>query len=269
MCPLSETFGANLALGTLLAELSLHRGTQNFLNGHARLLTYVVAPLLLLIGGFIGSYPHEHEDWSAWSLALHKWFVNPRGDGSVGSIIVPAGSDPARRMSSTAVQLCAIAIFLSPSLKEALSGRILLWLGKHSFAVYLVHGTLLRTLGMWIVYGISGQPWNEPRFDDEGHVLDPIWIPSKGNFHKTVAMVVFVTVTYTAAWAWMKWVDTACADATEWLAKKVFDEETDGRGAGKEGRAEQGLLMPQLHLNGHTIGYMNGRANGTLTSAPP
>jgi hypothetical protein len=53
---MTETFGANLALGTLLAELSLHRPTQNFMASRARLLTYVVAPVLLVIGLFLGGF---------------------------------------------------------------------------------------------------------------------------------------------------------------------------------------------------------------------
>ncbi|KAH8898211.1 hypothetical protein GQ53DRAFT_711367 [Thozetella sp. PMI_491] len=263
---LTETFGANLALGTLLAELTIHRPTQNFLATHSRVLTYVVSPLLILTGLFIGSYPHEHEDWTGWSLWLHKTFVDPLGDRSVGSILVPAGSDPPRRMSSAAVQFCAIAIFLSPTLKDMLSSRLLQWLGKHSFAVYLVHGTILRTVGMWIVYGISGEPWNEPRFNEDGTQKDPEWIRPKSSFHKMVAAIVFVSLTYTAAWAWMKWVDSACANATEWLAKKVFEEED---GAGKEGQAEKGFGKSYMNGTSHVEGYrhgdlMNGHANGIL-----
>ncbi|MCV5073210.1 hypothetical protein OFB51_24735, partial [Escherichia coli] len=62
----------------------------------------------------------------------------------------------------------AVCIFLSPSLQNLLSHRLLLWLGHHSFAVYLTHGTILRTLGMWIVYGISGQPWVDPGRNADG-----------------------------------------------------------------------------------------------------
>ncbi|RKU47786.1 hypothetical protein DL546_006687 [Coniochaeta pulveracea] len=228
---MTETFGANLALGTLLAELSLHRPTQNFLAARARVLTCVAAPMLLIVGLFLGGFPHEHEDWKPWSWWLHTTFVDPAGDRSRGSFLVPNGADPPRRFSSACVQLSAIAIFLSPALRDLLSHRILLWLGKHSFAVYLVHGTILRTVGVWIVWGITGEPWSPAEREE-----DQQWLPVISGDRKRVAVVVFVGLTYLAAWAWMKWVDTACARATMWLEQRVFDDDGDGR----EGLAEKG-----------------------------
>ncbi|KAK3934457.1 acyltransferase 3 [Diplogelasinospora grovesii] len=243
---LTETFGANLALGTLLAELSMHRPTQNFISSHQRLLCYVIAPLLILVGGYLGSYPHEHEDWSQWSRQLHQVFVDPAGDQSRGSILVPKGAQGGRRFSTFFIQCTAIAIFISPVFQKALSHRWLQWLGHHSFAVYLVHGTVLRTVGMWIVYGFSGQPWVDPGRNEDGTPKEPEWLHPKSRSHKIMAIIVFTALTYTAAWAWMRWVDTACARATQWLEKKVFDDE-DGGGERKESLAEKGYA----HVNGN------------------
>ncbi|KAK3504326.1 acyltransferase 3 [Neurospora crassa] len=237
--PLTETFGANLALGTLLAELSQHRPTQNFIAKYQRILSYVIVPILLLIGGYVGSYPHEHEDWAPWSLRLHKFLVDPAGDGSRGSFIVPKGSNAGRRTSAFMIQCVAVSIFLSPSLQNLLSHRLLLWLGHHSFAVYLTHGTILRTLGMWIVYGISGQPWVDPGRNEDGSPKEPNWLHPKSRGHKVASIIIFTAVTYVAAWAWMKWVDTACARATQWLEKKVFDDD-EGAEGGNAGLAEKG-----------------------------
>lgn len=262
-----ETFGANLSLGTLLAELSLHRPTQNFLAARARLLSYVVAPILLIAGLYLGSFPHEHEDWKPWTWRMHQIFVDPAGDGSRGSFIVPRGSDPPRRFSSACVQMCAIAIFLSPAFREALSHRVLLWLGRHSFAVYLVHGTILRTVGIWIIYGITGEPFTPAGMNEDGTPMEQEWLHPISRQRKKVAIVVFVTITYLAAWAWMKWVDTACARATQWLETRVFeDEDAD---AGKQGLAEKGYSDPRMLMNGH--GGLIGPPGriGDIKVAPP
>lgn len=274
-------------MGTLLAEFSLHRPTQNFISSHAHILTYIVTPTLIFAALCIGSYPHEHADWAEWSKNMHKMFVHPSddNDSKIGTFLVPFGTDAPRRMSSAMVQLLAISVFLNPALRQMMSHRWLLWLGRHSFAVYLVHGTILRTVGMWIAYGISGQPWNpDTGSNEDGSPREPEWIPIKSWWHVRMATVVFVALTYLAAWAWMRWVDTACARATEWLEKRVFDEgneEGGGHGARLEngygkgyGKGEKGMPVALPYLDGHGLGhdkkppvsltFSNGFTNGSL-----
>ncbi|KAL2259589.1 hypothetical protein VTK26DRAFT_6692 [Humicola hyalothermophila] len=255
---LTETFGAMLALGTLIAELSQHRPTQNFIASRQRLLTFVVAPIILLIGGFVGSYPQEHEDWSPWSRALHRILVEH--NGRRGSIIVPSGTNAQRRTSAFFVACTATSLFIAPIFQKLLSHRLLIWLGHHSFAVYLTHGTILRTVGIWIVYGITGEPWQDAGKNEDGSPREQVWIKPKGRAHKMVAILVFTTLAYIAAWAWMKWVDTACARATQWLENKVFD---DDDGEGKSGLAEKGYA----HVNGN--GALPRPADADRTQPPP
>ena len=121
-----------------------------------------------------------------------------------------------------------------------------MWLGHHSFAVYLVHGTILRTVGMWIVYGISGEPWTPAGTNEDGSPKEQEWLPSRGRGYITLAISVFIVLTYTAAWAWMRWVDSACARATAWLERKAFEDEN------KDGLAEKGLANGHRHT--HRIG---------------
>jgi hypothetical protein len=254
-----------LALGTLLAELAQHRPTQNFITSHQRLLTFVVAPLILLIGGFIGSYPQEHEEWSAWSRFLFDHLVNPAGDDSRGSIIVPLGADRQRRTSAFFIMCVSVSLFLSPLFQKLLSHRLLIWLGHHSFAVYLVHGTILRTVAIWIVYGISGEPWEEAGKNEDGTPREQEWIPPRGRPHKMVAVLVFVVLTYTAAWAWMRWVDAACARATQWLEKRVFDDE---EGENQGGLVEKGYAQVNGNGNGGLLGPGHHYQDGERVPPP-
>ncbi|KAH8804496.1 acyltransferase 3 [Xylogone sp. PMI_703] len=257
----TETFGSLITLGTLLAELSLHQPTQNFLANHSRIFTWVIAPIVLLTGLYLGSYPHEHYEWSPWSDSMHQYFVvnpDPITHEPRGSLLVPHETSPLRRMSSIAVQLSAISIFLSPSFREVLSSRWLIWLGSHSFAVYLVHGTILRTVGMWIAYGTSIEAFVPGHHEKDGTWIDHTYLQRKSGSHVIAAVVVFVMLTYIAAWAWMKYVDTACAQATQWLEKKVFSDEDEGTSRQRD--AEKGY--GGTHLNGDAR-----RTNGSVS--PP
>lgn len=222
-----------ITLGSLLADLSLHRPTQNFLASHHRVLSFAVAPSLVLLGLLVGSYPQEHEDWASWSLWMSDTFVTPDN----GGLLVPKGTDPHRRFSALGVQLCAVAVFLSPALREALSHRALLWLGHHSFAVYLTHGTILRTVGVWVAYGV--RPGGRRRKDGSYEAYTPV----RSREAVCAAVVVFVVLSYGVAWAWMRWVDAACARATQWLEAKVFQGEEPDE---EDGDAEKALRRASL-----------------------
>jgi hypothetical protein len=202
-------------------------------------------------------------------------FVDPAGDKSRGTFLVPLGTDAPRRMSGTAVRMCATAIFLSPALRDALSHRLLLWLGRHSFAVYLVHGTLLRTVGMWIVYGTSLDGYVPGGgLDEHGNRKDPQYLRPLSAGHKRIAMIVFIILTYLCAWAWVKYVDSACEAFTAWLERKVFVDEDEATG-GKQGLAEKGYMngyhqsSPRSNMiNGHSS-HINGHPSPGYKVPPP
>lgn len=201
---------------------------QNFIARWNKVLSLTVAPALIIGGLYLGSYPPEHADWMPWSQQLFQILVNPDPEDPtvrLGTVFVPTGTKAGTRLTTVGVQFCAIAIFLSPVLRDALSHPWLTWLGHHSFAVYLVHGTILRTAGMWIVYGMNTDAWRPAGQNQDGSQRPEQFLVSKGRGHVQVAIIVFTALTYTAAWAWMKYVDQACARVTQWLENLVFDEQ--------------------------------------------
>lgn len=66
-----------------------------------------------------------------------------------------------------------------------------------------------------------------------------MWIERKSGGYVLTAIVVFICLTYLAAWAWMKYVDRACAEVTQWLEKRAFQEEDEA--AERQGEAEKGF----------------------------
>jgi len=48
--------------------------------------------------------------------------------------------------------LLVLGILISPHARWALSRSVPTWLGKVSFAIYLIHGTMLRTVFAWVLH---------------------------------------------------------------------------------------------------------------------
>jgi peptidoglycan/LPS O-acetylase OafA/YrhL len=124
----------------------------------------------------------------------------------------------------------ALGIHFSNHIKTVLSNKYLLWLGKNSFAVYLLHGTLMRTLLTYMYYGISlppnvtndkGESVPGPALSISGRVRFWFWLP------------IWFAITYTAAHFWTKYVDPWCAKLTQRLENYCF-EETQAQPANKE-----------------------------------
>ena len=152
---------------------------------------------------------------------MRRYLVNnspPEGQPK-GTWIVPEGTSAQERLSSLAIQLCAVGIFLSPALRNGMSHKLFLWLGNHSFAVYLLHGTILRTVAIWISYGMV------PQFaqNADGHTEEFTHVLGGG--HVASAIVSFIILTYALAWAWMRWVDTFCEGITDWMVSKSLPQD--------------------------------------------
>lgn len=167
---------------------------------------------LTVFGLLIASYPGEHPEWAGWSNLMFK----------ASQYIFPPEVNIGKRYTALAIDLIILAIFFSPSTKDFLSNRLLLWLGKQSFAVYLIHGTMLRVVLCWMLYGISGQPWegSEARTDDQRD-----WIPIRSPGVVVVSIPIWIGLVYLLAALWTAYVDTFCASLTQKLERAMFIED--------------------------------------------
>jgi hypothetical protein len=205
-----------------LSDLSYESSFQGFTEHH-RLGRKVVAAILACSGLFIASYPGEHPEWAPWSNYMFK----------LAQYIFPPESNIGKRYSIVGIDLIILAIYVSPSTKDLLSARPLLWLGKQSFAVYLLHGTLLRTVLCWMLYGITGQPWEgeivdekgQPIYDEEGEPLHPHWIPMRPPWVVAISIPIWIGLLYLCAWLWTAYIDPLCARVTQKLETLMFEED--------------------------------------------
>ncbi|OAA66607.1 Acyltransferase 3 [Niveomyces insectorum RCEF 264] len=206
------TFGMQFFFGVFLADVQNHPRANQFLADHTR-LARLLSPLLLVAGGLVASYPEAHPERVGWANAQK----------AVLDTILPVNADSTRFASGFGVQLIALGLHFSPGMRDVLANRAFLWLGKQSFAVYLLHGPLLRSVLAWLVYGFKTLP---PTTDAEGKQT-PHYTPFPGFLHLYVVLVMWIPLNYAAAVAWTTYVDPWAANVTEKLASYVVRDATE------------------------------------------
>lgn len=192
--------------GILLAELQHYEPAIRFQTLRPRLCR-LISVLCLFIGLTIASYPEGHPEWMTWSKIEHAILVP----------ILPRDPDFPRFASGIGLEFISLGIHFSPCIRDLLSGRYLLWLGKQSFAVYLLHGPLLRTVLCWMLYGISMPP---DVVNDKGEKV-PGTLRFPGGWHLLLALLFWMPLNYGIAALWTTYVDPWCARMTERLVGYV------------------------------------------------
>lgn len=141
--------------------------------------------------------------------------------GEYSSYIFPRDNDTPRFYTAIGLVFISLGIHFSPLAKNALSSKYLLWFGKNSFAVYLIHGSLLRSLMVWMYFGIH-KP--EDVIVDGGGVEPGPPLKICGNARFWFWMPIWLGIVYTLASLWTKYVDLWCARVTERLVRHVFED---------------------------------------------
>lgn len=163
---------------------------------------------LLIVGFYIASYPEANVEWKPWSNFLHRILV----------AITPENADWPRFSSTFGLHFIVFAIHLSPTLKNWLSSSYLLWFGRQSFAVYLLHGTIERVLLTWMVYGVTVNP---EIVNEIGEVVPGPLKPWPGNTRFLIVVGPWCVILYGIAVLWTKYVDAWCDQVVWRLQKRV------------------------------------------------
>lgn len=202
--------------GVLLSDLQSNDASTAFLTNHRR-LSRLLSGTLLLLGLTLASYPESHPDWTPWSHLQQRLLTR----------ILPSNPDIPRFATGIGLSLITLGLHLAPRLRDALSAPPLLWLGRHSFAVYLLHGPLMRTVLVWMVYGVD-VPGSVR--DDRGEMVPGPRLKFPGSAALAWSLLVWIPLNYGAAVLWTGYVDPWCARVTERLVGRVvleLDEKGD------------------------------------------
>ncbi|KIV84971.1 hypothetical protein PV11_00716 [Exophiala sideris] len=174
--------------GIMLAELSLSK-----IPKAAADLSPYLSPLLIPISLFLMSYPGSYAESAGWSNWLHE--------NGIRFLPEVASENLDRMYGSLGGILLMVGIIISPHARWVLSQGPLVWLGEVSFAIYLLHGMLLRTVFAWVLQ--IGQPLTPfGRRAEDGAEYRIERYPVPGFLHCTLATIVLALCVAGASHVW-------------------------------------------------------------------
>ena len=230
--------GPTCFAGIILAELSVS-SLPALLAPYSPILT----PPLAIFSLVLMSYTQNATEHRAWSRNLHSF-------GNSYLPLDPSGSLD-RTYGGIGSALLLVSIIISPHARNMLSQKPLKWLGKVSFAIYLVHGTVLRTVFAWILF--FGQEMKE--FVEQGAdgLVDSEWrytVP--GGIHCAFATIISMAVILFVSHVWNVKVEPVLAKITVTLDKMVTGRLAEGVAPDRVVKKdeENGFALPMARVRG-------------------
>ena len=198
--------GLNVFGGLLHAEL-FHSRYPAQCAPYSRIFA-APAVLLALV---LMSFPADFQTMASWSSFLLDLFTRLPLD-------IPNMVERSRLWPSVGAQVLVGTIILSPDLRRVLSHPWLLWLGQISFPLYLLHGTIIRSLLSWLLFSGS-----EPVPVQDGQ-LTYLRYPIPGISTFVIAMPIFFLALFTASHVWTKKMEPLFGIMTHKVERLMFDK---------------------------------------------
>lgn len=204
--------GYNVFMGMILAEITLDPGIQAVAAEHNLIRTFTSGAAIIL-GLYFASYPENNPEWSRWSNGLTL----------LGNYIFPKGVEYSRYYSALGVNILATGILFNNTSKKILSNTLFLFMGKLSFAIYLLHAPLIRTVLTYGLFGFSVRP--DGGKDEHGNDLGPGLLPVANRWVCVFVIPLFYIFLYRVAALWAAYVEPFCGRVTNWFENLVFQED--------------------------------------------
>lgn len=199
-------------MGMLLAEITYDPDIQAITARH-NLIRTIASAAAIILGLYFTSYPEEHSEWTRWSDGLNL----------LGRYIFPKNVDFSRFYAGLGVNILATGILFNNTAKKILSNSLFLFMGKLSFAIYLLHAPLIRTVLTYALFGFSVRPVGGK--DEHGNDLPPGFLPVASRWVCVFVIPLFYLFLYRVATLWAAYVEPFCGRVTNWFENLVFRED--------------------------------------------
>lgn len=148
------------------------------------------APPLVLVALVLMSFPAEYQKekpWCRYLLSLHFK-------------IFPKFAFVDRTWPTMGAALLCFTVIMSPHLRKFLSLPPLLWLGKISFPLYLLHGSFMRSILSWLLFAKSKLVQFQEQNGDQRYIVMKYPLPGAGTFF--IVFLIFFPILFTATHLW-------------------------------------------------------------------
>ena len=173
------------------------------------------APPLVLISLVFMSFPSQFHNHAPWSDLLLKWHYK----------IAPANAEVQRFWPSLGAQLLILTAVLSPHMRRMLSQRYFLWLGKISFPLYLLHGSIMRTVLAWLLFSRSQLQEMQEVQGGQTYILLKYPIPGYTMFF--ISLPVFFVVLFSLTHVWAQKVEPYFGIMTKYAEDLMFGKKQE------------------------------------------
>lgn len=201
----------NVSAGIFLAEVYFDQAEDEEKDPEP-LSQWKFWPTLLLAAGLVtAGYPEDHTDWTAWSFFLQN----------LGETLFRDVPELSRKWGSVGGSFIILGVMYLPAVQYALSHRFLVWMGKVSFSVFLIHSFLIRSVLCWMLF------WNSeaPEWEEEDGTVMVGGLPHVRGFRCAIIIAIFFTIVYYMAHLWTLYVESRCAQAVQWIEDKMSSED--------------------------------------------